>query len=304
MEAAADRDRCPSCNEPVRQGAQFCRACGADLAQEPERRKESRGRRTLFWALLALALASALTLAVLGYVDGRAKIEDEQEARARAVDELGKRLDALAADNDSLSEENALLGTRVSELESDLAAGEEAGATLAQRILRSVYTVEVSGALGTGFVAWEEGGNSYVLTAAHVVGGQRAVSLRRGEGGARGVVIRRDVVNDMAVIRVGKLLGRPLWQVPDTPEASVGDEVLIVGSPEGLEGTVTSGIVSRVTYNRIQTDAAANPGNSGGPVVDSAGNVLGVISYRASEFSENLNFAIPIARACVKLRRC
>ena len=169
---------------------------------------------------------------------------------------------------------------------------------LAQRILRSVYTVEVTRGLGTGFVAWEQGGNSYVLTAAHVVGGQRAVSLRRGEGGVRGVVIKRDVVNDMAVIRVGRLLSADRsGKSPDTPEASVGDEVLIVGSPAGLEGTVTSGIVSRVTYNRIQTDAAANPGNSGGPLVDSAGNILGVISYRASEFSENLNFAIPIARA-------
>jgi S1-C subfamily serine protease len=268
------------------------------------RREGSRGRRTLLAGLVAVVLLAVFALALLGYLNSRGQIEDERAARARAVDELSKRLDALAADNESLSQENALLGTRVRELESDLEAGENAGATLAQRILRSVYTVEVSDGLGTGFVAWEQGGNSYVLTAAHVVGGQRAVSLRRGEGGVRGVVIKRDVVNDMAVIRVGRPLGRPLWQVPDTPEASVGDEVLIVGSPEGLEGTVTSGIVSRVTYNRIQTDAAANPGNSGGPVVDSAGNVLGVISYRASEFSENLNFAIPIARACVKLRSC
>jgi S1-C subfamily serine protease len=304
LATAVDRVRCPLCNEPVRPGAQFCRACGANLAREADPPTPRNPRTTPVLAAVALILLTLLILGALGYVDSRGQIEQEREARAQALDDMSKRLDALAADNEALAQENAVLETQVRQLESDFAAGEDAGATLAQRVLRSVYTVEVSDGLGTGFVAWKTGRNSYVLTAAHVVGGQRAVKLRRGEHGIPGVVIKQDVVNDMAVIRVGRRLGRPLWQVPDTPEASVGDQVLIVGTPEGLEGTVTSGIVSRVTYNRIQTDAAANPGNSGGPVVDDAGNVVGVISYKASEFSENLNFAIPIARACVKLRRC
>ena len=56
-----------------------------------------------------------------------------------------------------------------------------------------------------------------------------------------------------------------------------GDRLLLVGSPYGLEGTVTTGIVSRVSYDRIQTDASANPGNSGGPAVDANGAVVGVL---------------------------
>ncbi|HEU0337263.1 MAG TPA: trypsin-like peptidase domain-containing protein [Gaiellaceae bacterium] len=72
-------------------------------------------------------------------------------------------------------------------------------------------------------------------------------------------------------------------------------------SPYGLEGTVTTGIVSRVTDNEIQTDAAANPGNSGGPAIDREGGVVGVLLAGGGE---NLNFTVPVRRACVRLRRC
>ena len=74
-----------------------------------------------------------------------------------------------------------------------------------------------------------------------------------------------------------------------------------LGSPYGLEGAVTEGVVSRITYNSIQTDAAANPGNSGGPAVDREGQVVGVLLAGGGE---NLNFAVPIQRACVTLRTC
>lgn len=80
-----------------------------------------------------------------------------------------------------------------------------------------------------------------------------------------------------------------------------GDELLLIGSPYGLDGTVTTGVVSRVSKRAIQTDAAANPGNSGGPAIDREGRVVGVL---VSGAGQNLNFAVPIARACVTLRRC
>ncbi len=76
---------------------------------------------------------------------------------------------------------------------------------------------------------------------------------------------------------------------------------MLVGSPYGLEGTVTTGVVSRITYNEIQTDAAANPGNSGGPAVDRQGRVVGVL---LSGGGENLNFTVPIKRACITIRDC
>ena len=94
----------------------------------------------------------------------------------------------------------------------------------------------------------------------------------------------------------------PLWQKPNNGLSPLpGDTLLLVGSPYGLEGTVTTGIVSRVTYDAIQTDAAANPGNSGGPAVDAEGHVVGVL---LSGGAENLNFTAPIQRACVTIRKC
>jgi S1-C subfamily serine protease len=93
-----------------------------------------------------------------------------------------------------------------------------------------------------------------------------------------------------------------LWQDPNVqPTPIVGETLLLVGSPYGLEGTVTTGVVSRITYNEIQTDAAANPGNSGGPAVDRQGRVVGVL---LSGGGQNLNFAVPIKRACIRIRDC
>ena len=79
------------------------------------------------------------------------------------------------------------------------------------------------------------------------------------------------------------------------------DELLLVGSPYGLYGTVTTGVVSRVSWKVIQTDAAANPGNSGGPALDKHGHVVGVL---VAGGGENINFVVPIRLACKKLRRC
>jgi S1-C subfamily serine protease len=82
---------------------------------------------------------------------------------------------------------------------------------------------------------------------------------------------------------------------------AVGDHLLLFGSPYGLDGTVTNGIVGRVRRDGIVTDAAANPGNSGGPAVDGEGRVVGVL--RAG-IGDDLSFLVPVARACVRIRRC
>ena len=81
----------------------------------------------------------------------------------------------------------------------------------------------------------------------------------------------------------------------------MGDQLLLVGSPFGLEGTVTTGVVSRVSRREIQTDAAANPGNSGGPAIARDGRVVGVL---VSGGGQNVNFVVPIERACRLVRSC
>ncbi len=158
---------------------------------------------------------------------------------------------------------------------------------------------------GSGFVYDEAG---YIVTNQHVVAGASSIAVSFWNGQqfpAR--VVGTDASTDLAVLRVDapKTLLVPL-RLADSSALRVGDPVLAFGSPFGLEGTVTSGIVSALhrqmtapndytITNTIQTDAAINHGNSGGPLVDRAGRVIGVNAQIESESggSDGVGFAIP-----------
>jgi S1-C subfamily serine protease len=175
---------------------------------------------------------------------------------------------------------------------------------VAVRTLKSVFTVRADGSLGTAFAAWRSSEGTFLITANHVVAGHDDfVEISRENGDWNGEIVRRDPKNDLALIFVeGRPGGSPpLWQKPRRGRPKTGERLLLVGSPYGLGGTVTTGVVSRVTRKTVQTDAAANPGNSGGPAVDGKGRVVGVL---VAGGGQNINFAIRIERACRKLRRC
>jgi serine protease Do len=245
---------------------------------------------------LVVALA-AVALAGYALVQVRSSLAHERAARHAEVAKLGKRMDALQA-------RDAALTGRLGSAEKRLKQRDVGIAPLAARVLRSVFTVETDAGLGSGFVAWTDEDGSYLITAAHVVEDATTnVTLERKGGSWRGEISAIDHANDLALVRVeGRPAGaEPLWQSARTTPPSVGDQLLLVGSPFGLAGTVTTGIVSRVSTKVVQTDAAANPGNSGGPALDKHGNVVGVL---VSGGGENINFAIRIDRACVKLRDC
>ena len=193
---------------------------------------------------------------------------------------------------------------RVKGAEGKLRRKDVGKAPLAAKVLKSVFTVATDDGLGAGFAGWVDNGQLYVVTAAHVVSeiGEK-VNLERNNGAWDAEVVGMDKARDLAVLRVsGKPVGATaLWQKPLRNRPRPGDELLLVGSPYGLSGTVTSGVVSAVRPNLIQTDAAANPGNSGGPAVDRHGHVVGVL---VSGAGENLNFAVPIRQLCATLRDC
>ncbi|WP_230465482.1 S1C family serine protease [[Actinomadura] parvosata] len=177
----------------------------------------------------------------------------------------------------------------------------------AARVLPSVVSVETRSAGGSGFVV---DGSGHILTNAHVVRGSGTVTVVLHDGSrltAR--VAGADDDEDLAVLEVdhpGELTPATLGR---SSELSVGDQVLAIGSPLGLSGTVTSGIVSaldrevRLGGSRrtaVQTDASINPGNSGGPLVNARGEVVGVnTAIAASRGGGNIGigFAIPIDRA-------
>ena len=243
----------------------------------------------LLCALLSIAVSAA---AFLMLASDRRMLRGE-------VARMEERVTAVA-------ERNAQIAGRLGSAEQTLERREAGIAPLAERVLRSVFTVEAERSFGTGFVAWMDEGSTYVLTAHHVVEGMAGSGVtlrRRGGRGWQGEVSAVDPANDLAVIRLnGRPKGiQPLWQQPTTAPPRPGDQLLLVGSPFGLDGSVTSGVVSRVTKKEIQTDAAANPGNSGGPALDKSGRIVGVL---VAGGAQNVNFAVPIGRVCSKLRAC
>jgi putative serine protease PepD len=197
----------------------------------------------------------------------------------------------------------------------------ESLAGVAERVLPSVVTIRAGGSrggtnLGSGFVISADG---HVLTNDHVVGEVSTPPLVTFHDGSSSPaeVVGRDPESDLAVIRAEQLTVPPV-QLGDSAAVAVGDPVLAFGSPLALANTVTAGIVSAVDrtiqagepedqvryYAAIQTDAAVNQGNSGGPLVDAAGRVIGVnsvIKSLAETEDEAANiglaFAIPINQA-------
>jgi len=246
----------------------------------------------------------ALLVAALG--GGAWAYRHERDQRREDVTRLESQLRSVELNLSSARRQNSVLAARVRGVNRRELKARLARTTLAARVRKSVFTVTASLDEGTAWVAWVRGRNSYLLTANHVV----VLSVARHEYGVRihegkrvwhGRIIKTDEGNDLALIRVPHRIAPPLWQRPVYTPPLVGDELLLAGSPLGYEGSITSGVVGRVAFDEIQTDAAAYPGISGGPAVDAEGQVVGVIS---SGEGENLNFAVPINRACTRLRRC
>jgi putative serine protease PepD len=262
-----------------------------------------RGFLTLAVGALVVVCLAGVALSAFTLARQRSALDRE---RAAWQGELAK----LRRDVDALSGRDRAIAGRLNTAERTLRRREVGIAPLAARVLRSVFTVETDYGLGTGFVAWRDGGTTYLVTAHHVVEGlpSAGVTISRKGGSWAGTIEALDPANDLALIRINGKPARaePLWQaVGGRGRPKPGDELILVGSPFGLQGTVTTGVVSRVTRKEIQTDAAANPGNSGGPAIDKRGRIVGVlVSGVNPAVGQNLNFAVPIERVCVKLRRC
>ena len=194
---------------------------------------------------------------------------------------------------------------------------------VAQKLLPSVTQVNVAGGgqagSGTGIIISSDG---EILTNNHVVesgaedGGSITVAFNDGSN-AKAEILGRDSVTDLAVIKADGKSGLQPATLGSSADLQVGQQVVAIGSPFGLESTVTSGIISalnrpvassggggndQTVFPAIQTDAAINPGNSGGPLVDMQGRVIGINSAIRSNGgttstdagSIGLGFAIPI----------
>lgn len=148
-------------------------------------------------------------------------------------------------------------------------------------------------AIGTGFLVSSDG---KIVTALHVIANMRTVSVRLASGEVYDVVsvLAFDERRDLAIIKISGF-ALPTLELANSNEISAGDSVILIGTAKGLEGSVTVGVISAIRemegVRLIQTDAATNPGNSGGPLLSALGKVVGVIDFKWRG-AENLNFAI------------
>ena len=158
---------------------------------------------------------------------------------------------------------------------------------------------------GSGFIVDEEG---YILTNEHVVRGAEDIRVTLSDGREFiGDVIGSDVMTDMAIVKIDAN-NLPVAKMGDSDSLRVGEIVIAIGNPYGLEKTVTLGVVSakgrdiragsegQEYRNLIQTDTAINPGNSGGPLLNTDGEVIGINSA-IIPYAQGIGFAIPISVA-------
>jgi serine protease Do len=158
--------------------------------------------------------------------------------------------------------------------------------------------------LGSGFIIRSDG---YIVTNNHVVDNASEIVVKLADGRKfPAKVVGRDAKTDIALVKI-EATGLPVIPLGDSQKLQVGEPVMAIGNPFGLQGTATTGIVSaegRVIgqgpYDQfIQTDASINPGNSGGPLVNQSGQVVGINTaiFSQSGGSVGIGFAVPINEA-------
>ena len=161
----------------------------------------------------------------------------------------------------------------------------------------------IQGGTGSGIIIRPDG---YILTNFHVVKGADKITITlKDEKKFDGKLVAHDSYSDFAIVKIDTK-NLPVAKIGDTKNLRPGDWVIAIGSPLGLEHTVTFGIISALSrhvgvtfgaaqgaFKYIQTDAAINPGNSGGPLVNLRGEVIGINTFIIGRNAQNLNFSIP-----------
>lgn len=212
---------------------------------------------------------------------------------------LNSKLSELQADTQSklneltssLVETQESLGTQLSELKAS-ASADFSG--IIDDSVNAVVTIKTDVAQGTGFIITEDG---YIVTNAHVLsGGHRVWALTSNQQTIEAAFIGYNSELDVALLKISGDYN--YLDLDDSDNVQVGEKVIAIGNPLGLQFSVTEGIVSgihRTGINNmdiyIQTDAALNPGNSGGPLINKRGNVIGINNFKVGD-GESLGFAL------------
>jgi putative serine protease PepD len=242
------------------------------------------GRRLRPIALAVLSILASGALAA-----GAGLGIQTMSSQARSIDALRARVHTLQAGVDAQPDWSAV----------------------ARKVEPSVFTIETSYGLGSGWVARSDASGSELVTNFHVIDeafskGAVAVDVRQGDRTIKGTIARVDRNDDLAIIHVADVL--PALETARY-RPTLAQAVMVVGSPLGLGGSVSVGVVSGFRSlegsDYVQFSAPISPGNSGGPVVDARGRVVAVASAKfEGPGVEALSLAIPVQMVCAMAVEC
>jgi serine protease Do len=278
-----------------------------DLSKDPTILDERAILRKLRVWIIALAIACLLAgIGVGAMLSGRPTVAQNEVQIARAPEalsasfaEIARRVEPAVVNIETLT-----ATTEVTDKDSEDKDDQAATNPLLDMFRRQAR--RPTRGVGSGFIVSPKG---YILTNEHVVEGSTRiiVGLQSGEK-YRGTVVGIDEETDVAVVKIDAPKDLPTVTLGDSNAAQVGDWVLAIGSPFGLDQTVTAGIISKkeretpffTNFQRfLQTDAAINRGNSGGPLVNMRGEVIGINSQIATSTGDynGIGFALPAVEA-------
>lgn len=180
-------------------------------------------------------------------------------------------------------------------------------------VSRSIFFIETTDGIGTGFVVHSAGNRSWIVTANHVIENCKDENIKAisyyNNVVYSSFLYNFDSTNDLALLQINDTGSSPIvWASDNSHFPKLGDDILVIGNPLGLRGTLTKGIISYFDHYIIQTDAALNPGNSGGPMLNNYGEVLGIVVTKAmideKQYAEGISFGVRIESLCDSLISC
>ena len=201
---------------------------------------------------------------------------------------------SLIQTNNELQKLGSQIGSVEKEFETLKASTSADFSGIIEDVVRSVVTIKTDVSQGTGFLITDDG---YIVTNYHVIKDARAAGVYTYEGTSHQVSIIGSNSNfDIALLKIEGDFKR--LRLADSDDIQIGEKVIAIGNPLGLQFSVSEGIVSGIhrpgpneIEAYIQTDAALNPGNSGGPLINKQGKVIGINNFKIGG-SESLGFAL------------
>jgi S1-C subfamily serine protease len=249
------------------------------------------GTIVLIYIIVSAILINGLIVKqTLNNNDLNNKLNKMQADTSSKINDLTNNLMQTRTDISSLGSKVGTIDEQFSQLKAS--AGEDFSG-IVENSVKSVVTIRTDIGQGTGFII----SKGYVVTNAHVVSGANQIqAITYDQNIINADLVGYDANYDIALLKITSSYN-PI-QLQDSDTVQLGERVIAIGNPLGLQFSVSQGIVSGVhrtgpnglaTY--IQTDAALNPGNSGGPLIDKEGKVIGINNFKIGT-SENIGFAL------------